>query len=182
MVNVPLNWHKIDWMPEDTWKKITLPKILNAGINPLDLRRSVYVIRLNGDYCVEYPLGESPTLYVGEGGFGQRINAHRNWVTELRELVGKFSFQVQIAVPRVRNNTEAYLDCEAAILERFGKVFGSAPLWNKQFENRRNNYKYSQSQVDQAICKGSGAKYKWCIKPMKSSPFYRNYLKTHLEV
>jgi hypothetical protein len=168
-------------MPSETWKKNTLPKIVETGIRPEDLKRSVYVIRLNGEHCVEYPWGESPTLYIGEGRFSQRINAHRIWVSELKELVGNFSFQVCIAIPRVRNNTDAYLDCEAAMLERFGAVFGSAPLWNKQFEKRRNNYQYNQRQVDQAICKRSGAKYKWAIKPMKSSPFYQNFIKTHIE-
>jgi hypothetical protein len=181
MVAVALDWHKLDWMPDDTWAKKTRPKVTAAGIDPKDLARSVYVIRLNGDYCVDYPSGESPALYVGEGNFSQRINAHRAWVTELKDLVGNFSFQVCIAVPRVRNNEDAYLDTEAAILQRFGKLFGSAPLWNKQFENRRNNYDYNLRQVDQAICKRSGAKYKWAFRPMKSSPFHQNFLRTHTD-
>lgn len=180
MVHVPLPWTKIDWRPDETWNKQTLPKLVEAGVKPFDLKRSVYVIRLNGDYCVEYPNGESPTLYVGEGNFSQRISSHRTWVSELTELVGDFSFQVRIAVPRVRNSPEAYLDCEAALLARFGELFGSAPLWNKQFERRRNGYTYSQSQLDQALCKGSGAKYKWAIKPMKASPFYAEFMRTHL--
>ena len=181
LVNVALNWHLLDWMPDETWTKKTLPKILDLGLKPYDLRRSVYVIRLNGDYCIDYPWGESPTLYIGEGTFSQRINSHRTWVTELKELVGDFSFQVRIAIPRVRNNADAYLDCEAALIERFSKKFGTAPLWNKQYESRRNNYKYNQKQIDLAICKGSGAKYKWAIRPMKSSPFHRNFLRTHVE-
>lgn len=181
MVHVTLPWTRIDWLPNETWKKNTLPKLDQAGVKPADLKRSVYVIRLNGDYCVEYPGGESPTLYIGEGNFGQRITSHRTWISELKELVGDFSFQIRIVVPRVRNNKEAYLDCEAALLERFVELFGSAPLWNKQFETRRNGYSYSQSQLDQAICKGSGAKYKWAIKPMKSSPFYSEFMRTHRE-
>lgn len=179
LVHVPLSWSKIDWLPVETWKKHTLPKLIEIGLNPADLKRSVYVIRLNGDYCIEYPHGESPTLYVGEGNFSQRITSHRTWVSELKELVSNFSFQVRIAVPRVRKNAEAYLDCEAALLARFGELFGSAPLWNKQFETRRNGYSYSQSQLDQALCKGSGAKYKWAIKPMKASPFYAEFMRTH---
>jgi hypothetical protein len=120
-------------------------------------------------------------LYIGEGNFNQRINSHRVWVKELEDLVGDFAFEVRIAIPRVRNNLSAYMDCEAALLIRFGHLFRSAPLWNKQFENRQNiEYIYNQSQIDQAICKGSGAKYKWAIKPMKASPFYNNFERTHL--
>lgn len=180
MVSVALKWHRVEWMPDDTWKKATLPKVIAAGVDPDELKRSVYVIRLNGDFCVQYPRGESPAVYVGEGNFAQRINAHRQWVSGLRELVGDFSFQVCIGIPRVRNNPKAYLDTEAALIERFAHLFGSAPLWNKQFEGRRNGYSYSTRQVDEALCKRSGAKYKWAIKPMKSSPFYRNYVRTHV--
>lgn len=179
MVHVSLAWHRIDWLPHETWGKGTLPKILATGLKKVDLKRIVYVIRLNGDYCIDYPKGTSPALYVGEGNFGERITKHREWVSELTELVGVFSFQVCIAVPRVRKNANAYLDAEAAILQRFGVLFGTAPLWNKQFEVRRNNYEYSHRSIDQAICKRSGAKYKWAIKPMKSSPFYPNFVRTH---
>ena len=179
MVNVPLSWKRIDWQPDETWKKDTLPKLLRVGLLPGHLARSVYVIRLDGDYCIEYPTGQSPTLYIGEGNFSQRISSHRPWVRELREFVGDFSFQVRIAIPRVRNNAEAYRDCEAAILHRFGNIFGSAPLWNKQFESRKKSYLYNQSQIDQAICKGKGTRYKWSFKPMKSSPFYADFMRTH---
>ena len=180
MVQVALNWKYIEWLPNETWKKQTLPKLEEVGLRINELKRSVYVIRLNGDYCIEYPEGESPVVYVGEGRFGQRINKHKIWVKELSDLVGKFSFQVRIAVPRIKNNENAYKDCEAFVLHRFKQKFGSAPLWNKQFEKRRNeNYSYSETNVDRAICKGSGAKYKWAIKPMKASPFYGDFMRTH---
>jgi len=130
MANVALNWHRIDWNPNETWRRTTLPKISQAGINEADLERSVYVLRLNGNFCIQYPNGQSPTLYIGEGRFSQRISAHRTWVTELQELVGDFSFQVCIAIPRVRNSAETYRDCEAALIDRFADLFGSAPMWN----------------------------------------------------
>ena len=180
-VNVALDWKRIDWMPNETWKKNILPKLKGIGLTPTDLKRSVYVIRLNGDFCIRYPFGESPTIYIGEGNFSQRINSHRAWVRELEELVGDFSFQVRIAIPRVQKNAEAYLDCEAALLDRFGELFGTAPLWNKQYESRRNDYQYNDRQVNQAICKGSGAKYKWSITPMRSSSFYENFRRTHID-
>ena len=171
MVNVALDWKNIHWLPDDTWKKDTLPKLRKEGIDPKKLPRSVYVIRLNGDYWVKYPWGESPTLYIGEGNFNARINSHRKWTAELEELVGEFSFLVKIASPRVNNNSYAYQDCEAALLERFGELFGSAPLWNKQFESRGSDYKYSKRQMDIALRRGSGTRYKWAFTPMKSGSF-----------
>jgi hypothetical protein len=181
MVNVALDWKRIDWMPKETWTKNILPKLKLVGLTLADLKRSVYVIRLNGDFCIRYPRGESPTIYIGEGNFSERINSHRKWVTELEDLVGDFSFQVRIAVPRVQKNAEAYLDCEAALLERFGELFGTAPLWNKQYESRRNNYLYNDKQMNTVLCKGSGAKYKWAIIPMRSSMFYKNFRRTHID-
>lgn len=180
MVNVALTWHRIEWDPDETWKRTTLPKLAKAGVSEGDLARCVYVLRLNGNFCIQYPTGQSPTLYVGEGNFRQRINAHRSWVAELEELAGDFSFQVCVAMPRVRKNVYAYQDCEAALIERFAIHYGSAPMWNKQFESRRNSYVYSERQMDQALCKRSGAKYKWAVAPLKASGFYENYVRTHL--
>jgi hypothetical protein len=181
MVHVPLNWHRFDWYPDETWKKVTLPKLEYLGIKSSDLRRSVYVLRLNGNFCIQYPRGQSPTIYIGEGNLKQRICEHRAWVVELEELVGEFSFQVCIAMPRVKNNHDAYLDCEAALIDRFSFHYSSAPMWNKQYERRRFPYTYSHRQMDQSLCKRSGAKYKWAVAPMKSSGFYDNFVRTHFD-
>lgn len=144
------------------------------------LQHSVYAIRLAGNFAISYPKGVSPTVYVGEGRFAARINSHRKWARQLEELIGEFTFQVCIATPRVENQPKAYLDCEAALLQRFGERFGSAPLWNKQFERRRFlHHEYSQRKLDYVLGKRSGARYHWALQPMKSSPFYANYLKTH---
>ena len=179
-VRVSLSWSVIDWHPEDTWKKVTLPALLEAGVKPHLIDRSVYVIRLNGDYAVDYPGGQSPAVYIGEGSFSRRINCHRKWAAELQELVGKYIFQVCIATPRVKNQEKTYRDCEAVLLDQFGKKFKSAPLWNKQFETRLfPHHVYAPRSLDYALCKRSGAKYKWAIRPMPSSVFYRSYGKTH---
>ncbi|MBU2827973.1 MAG: hypothetical protein ACYCY2_07615 [Acidithiobacillus ferriphilus] len=74
MVTVALDWKRIDWMPKETWKKNILPKIEAVGLKHEDIKRSVYVIRLNGDFCIQYPDGQSPTIYIGEGNFGQRYS------------------------------------------------------------------------------------------------------------
>lgn len=180
MVDVKLDWKQIDWLPTDTWERGVVPKLEEAEINIRDLKRSVYVIRLNGDYCIDYPKNQSPTVYIGEGNFKQRISSHRNWTNELKEFVGDFSFDIKIATPRVRKSEYAYLDCEAHLLIRFQEIFGSAPLWNKQIERRSQiHYTYSEKKIKQAICQGRGKKYKWAFKPMKSSSFYQNFVKTH---
>lgn len=182
MVQVALRWHRISWYPGESWTEKTRPKLEAKGVDLSKLPRSVYVVRLNGNFCIKYPNGESPTLYIGEGRFGQRITAHSAWVRELKELVGDFSFQVCLAFPRVTNNDQAYLDCEAVLIDRFAHHFGTAPLWNKQYEKRRfPHYEYNERQMDQALCKRSGAKYKWAVAPMKSSGFYENFVRTHLE-
>lgn len=173
-VNVPLDWHRIDWMPGDMWKRDILPKLIRAGITEAMLGRCVYVIRLNGDFCIGYPNGESPTIYIGEGRFSTRISKHRSWLRDIQILVGEFSFQICVAVPRVRKNGYAYQDAEAALLEYFGKKYGTTPLWNKQYETRKcPHYIYNELSIKEALNKRSGAKYHWAIRPMKSSPFYR---------
>jgi hypothetical protein len=181
VVDVELKWHKIDWTPNDAWRKDIVPKLKACSLTVIDLSRGVYVIRLNGEYCIQYPKGRSPTLYVGEGRFIQRFKRHRAWITELQDLVRDFSFQIRIAVPRVKNSLQAYRDCEAALLDRFGVKFGSTPLWNRQFETRLfGNYKYKNVQMDEAICRGKGTKYKWELKPLRASRFYDVYHQGHL--
>ncbi len=180
-VTVPLVWTCVDWLPDETWGKTLLPRLVDSGAIAKHLDRSVYVIRLAGNFAISYPDGESPAVYVGEGSFGSRIASHKKWARKLEELVGEFKFQVCVATPRVKNQPNTYLDCEAAVLHRFGERFGSAPLWNKQFERRRfQHHNYSQDKLDYVIGKRSGAKYHWALKPMKASPFYASYLKTHV--
>lgn len=179
-VIVPLVWTCVDWNPDETWQKDLLPRLVSAGASKGMLDRSVYVIRLAGNFVISYPKGESPAVYVGEGSFGSRIASHKKWARQLEELVGDFNFQVCVATPRVRKQENTYLDCEAVVLERFGKRFGSAPLWNKQFERRRfPHHHYNVEKIDYVIGKRSGAKYHWALKPMRASPFYASYLKTH---
>ncbi|KAB1444193.1 hypothetical protein [Bordetella bronchiseptica] len=175
-VHVPLGWHRIDWMPGETWGKDILQKLRCLGIKEAQLRRCVYVIRLNGDICIDYPGGESPTIYIGEGRFAQRIKNHSKWATKLEALVGEFSFQVCIAMPRVQKNRDAYRDAEAALLEYFGEKYGTTPLWNKQYETRTClHYEYNEHSLKEAVNKRSGAKYRWAIRPMKSSEFHRYF-------
>ena len=180
MIQVAFEWKRIAWLPDETWGKQTLPKLLDAGLTRDNLKRSVYIIRLYGDYCIEYPGGCSPVLYIGEGRFGSRITRHRRWLKELRQLVGNLSFQLCITVPRFRDDPNVCKDCEAFALQRFKSKFGSAPLWNKQIENRLNeDYRYDRKNIDRIFSTGRRGKFKWSIKPMKTSQFYHNFTRTH---
>jgi hypothetical protein len=180
-VQVELSWTCVNWHPDETWGKVLLPRLIQAGASEKEMNRSVYVVRLAGNFTVAYPIGDSPAVYIGEGSFGRRISSHKSWAHKLEELVGEFSFQVCVATPRVKKQPTTYRDCEAAILKRFGERFGSAPLWNKQFERRRfEHHEYSTRKIDYVIGKRSGAKYHWALQPLKSSPFYDSYRKTHV--
>lgn len=180
-VQVDLAWTCVKWLPTETWGRVLQPRLVNAGAEAKELNKSVYAIRLAGDFTIKYPVGDSPTVYIGEGSFGSRIQSHMAWASKLQDLVGKFAFEVCVATPRIKNQPKTYLDCEAVILRRFGERFGSAPLWNKQFERRRfPHHEYSLKKVDYVLGKRSGAKYQWALQPLQSSPFYYSYHKTHV--
>jgi hypothetical protein len=179
-IHVAIDWCRLKWQPGDTWNKVVLPRLKKTKIEESKLHKSVYVIRLNGEYAIDYPKKESPVLYIGEGNFNSRLSKHKGWISELKTLVGDFSFEICIATPRVRKSEYAYRDCEAALLDRFGNVYGSAPLWNKQYETRTcPHYEYSAKKMDEALGKRSGSRYLWAVKPMRSSAFYANFIKTH---
>ncbi len=179
-VHVSLIWSRIEWRPSDTWKKNVLPRLLKHKIDEAKLNRSVYVIRLAGEFAVDYPKGQSPAVYIGEGNFNARINAHKNWVLELKNLAGDFALEVCVATPRVKKSELAYRDCEAALIDRFAEIYGSAPLWNKQYESRLcPHYEYSHKKMDEALRRRSGSRYLWSVKPMPSSSFYEDFQRTH---
>lgn len=181
-IHVGLSWSRIGWAPSDTWKKNILPLLLEEDIDESKLNKSVYVIRLAGRFAIDYRWAQSPAVYIGQGNFNARINDHRWWVKELKDLVGEFRFKICIATPRVRKSAYAYKDCEAALIDRFADIHGSAPLWNKQYETRTcPHYQYNDKKMDEALRKRSGSGYKWAVKPMRSSPFFKNYDRTNLD-
>ncbi len=173
-VHVPLGWHRIPWLPGDSWTHTIAPRFQDLGVSSLELKRCVYVIRLNGNICIDYGKGTSPTVYVGEGNLRQRLKHHEYWAPKLKELLDCYKFQLCVAVPRVRNNPYAYKDAEAALIQYFGNQYGTTPLWNKQYEKRSApHYEYAKSSIKEALNKRSGAKYQWAIRPMRSSDFHR---------
>ncbi len=180
MTDVNISWKWLKWSPGDTWAKNIAPQLLELNIEENQLNRCVYVIRANGLFAIQYPNGISPTLYIGEGNFKNRIIQHKNWLEPLIELVGEFDFLIGLCVPRVRNSSYAYQDFEAALLIEFKEIYGCAPLKNKQMENRRAGYEYApREEIRSAIMIGKGVRYHWAIQPMQSSPYHNCYWKTH---
>ncbi|MEI7990013.1 MAG: hypothetical protein WCI88_13330 [Chloroflexota bacterium] len=178
-VAVGLEWVSIDWHPDHTWVKHTLERITDAGIDVDLIDRSVYVIRIKGKFCIAYENGESPTVYIGEGNFYQRITEHRKWARNLMDLVKETNFEVYLATPRVRNNLDVHRDCEAALLNRFKKKYGNLPLWNKQNESRLfDHHIYDEVVLDSALRIGKRIRYEWAVFPMRSSKFHHSYFRT----
>ena len=66
-----------------------------------------------------------------------------DWLREMKETFGKTLFEFVVAMPRVRNNPNAYKDAEAALIHLFDKKYGSAPLKNGQFEYQKFGYEFS---------------------------------------
>lgn len=179
---VTVKWRWLDWEPGYTWSKDIVPQLVELDFREEQLDRCVYVIRVNGLFAIQYPLGISPTLYIGEGNFKSRIVQHKNWLGELADLVRDFSFQVGICIPRVRNNRRAYQDLEAYLLQEFKEIYGCAPLKNVQMERRRASYEYvPKDELRAALMIGRGVRYHWAVAPMKSSPYHEKYWKTYDE-
>ena len=159
MIKINLDWTWLEWELDYTWEKNISPQLRDESINKCNLARCVYVIRLNGVFLIDYPKKPSPVLYIGEGNFKDRLACHKNWLGTLEELVQDYSFEIGVAIPRVRNNQEAYKDCEAELIKKFKLIHGSIPMFNKQGETRKNDYIYSNTQVNEAILIGKGVRF-----------------------
>lgn len=182
MANLTLDWKWFGWGFGCNWAEHMLPQITNAGLTEDDLKRSVYILRLNGPFAIEYPKGNTSVLYIGEGNFKSRLNTHvKEWLCDLEEIVQHFGLTIGVTTPRVRGNAVVYKDVEAILLQSFGELYGTAPLNNKQFEFSKITHTYNQKDIDSVLKIGRGIKHKWSIKPMKANKFYDVYHRTHRE-
>lgn len=174
VVNIEWNW--LHWNCRQTWKTDVLPELQRRGVKEEDLKRCVYVIRLNGLFAIEYPRGISPTVYIGEGNFEQRITQHKNWLMDLADLQGEYEFLIGYCFPRARNAAKVYSEFEAMLIHEFRDIYGAAPLRNKQMEFQKSNHEFVPADVIRsAIMIGKGMRFHWAVKPMKSSPMYDVY-------
>lgn len=176
--NVKIEWFWITIHPDDTWKT-TEQKLLDEGIELSKLSRCVYVIRSADSFAIRYPKKYSPTLYIGEGGFKQRVTSHRKWLASLYELAGDFQLEVAVCFPRVKNNLKAHKEFEAHLLELFYRRYGTLPLRNKQHETKHFSHTYEDNSTIYILGPGKGRKYKWALEPLKANPFHHGYTKTH---
>ena len=176
--NVSIEWHWIELHPHDTWPVIE-EKLVEAEVKLKLLPRCVYVIRAADSFAIRYPYKYSPTLYIGEGRFKQRITSHRKWLATIHELTGKFALEVAICFPRVRNNDQAHKEFEAHLLSVFFKRFGSLPLRNKIHESKHFQHSYERVATTEVLGPGKGKRYKWALEPLTANPFYKAYVKTH---
>ena len=168
MAQINLEWHWIQWNSQDGFS--------TEDIEHLDLKRAVYVIRLNTPFVIEYGSSYSPVLYIGEGDLLTRLASHGTWIEDLSELVDKFGLSVAVSTPRVRNNVSAYRDVEAALLNKFKELFDNClPLRNLQNEYQKIEHEYDLSALKEPLQIGKGNRYMWSIKPMKSNKFHTAY-------
>lgn len=150
------------------------------GLRPKDIKRCVYVLRINGIMAVSYPKGVSPVVYIGEGALNARLQQHKKWLKGLLPLVEHYQFELGIAVPRVNGASSAYKDLEAVLLEGFARLYGSAPLRNKQFERRRYQHTYFKKDINEALKLGKGMRFHWAVEPMRASGYRAAYVQTHV--
>ena len=179
MATVNVEWMYIEWDVGYTWAKNIIPQLNDHGVTEEQLERAVYVIRTAGNFAIDYPTKPSPTLYIGEGNFKQRIMQHKNWLKELRNIVGEFPFEIALAIPRARNNWYVYQDTEADLLHVFKSIYGAAPFLNKQMEFPNCEHTYEPyKEFIRPLQIGRGKRIPWALRPLPSNSQYDNFWKT----
>ena len=179
MATINVKWMYIKWDVGYTWEKNIVTQLKEHGLSDELLERAVYVIRTAGNFAIDYPRKPSPTLYIGEGNFKQRIVQHKNWLKELRDIVGEFPFEIALAIPRAPNNWYVYKDMEAELLHAFKGLHGVAPFLNKQMEypNREHTYE-PYDEFIRPLQIGKGKRIPWVLRPLPSNIHYDNFWKT----
>lgn len=174
-----MKWSYVAWEKGHTWKKDILPQLEKAKIKEEELKRAVYVIRTKGKFLIDYPKDSSPTLYIGEGNFKDRLSKHRkNWLGGLVDLVGNFPIEIAVSIPRARNNTYVYRDVEADLICEFDYLYGMVPFFNRQKEYPKKYHEYNQYyEFIKPLQTGRGRRIPWTIKPLPSNEHYECYHK-----
>jgi len=178
MAVIKVEWMYIEWGVGYTWAKNVIPQLQEYSLTEEQLERAVYVIRTTGNFAVDYPAKPSPTLYIGEGNFKDRIMQHKNWLRELSDTVGEFPIEIALAIPRARNNWFVYQDMEAELIQTFKRIYGAAPFLNKQMEFPKIEHKYEPYKEFIRPLQMRGKKIPWALKPLPSNSQYENFWKT----
>jgi hypothetical protein len=131
---VSLRWFNLDFEPGDSIALVT-EKLKEKRLLDLQaLPQSVYVIRLAGNFAIEYPGGLSPVVYIGQGKFRGRLNAHRKWLEKLHNLIAQSPLQVRFCMPRSGNGVPLHKELESHLLRTFEEKYLQRPL--DKMENR----------------------------------------------
>ena len=168
--NIPTKWFKISVLPNDKPSDVTR-KLVEKGIDLSLLPYSVYVIRLSGSFTIDYKNGPSPTLYIGEGKFRGRLNAHRKWLGRLHSVLEATPLEVKFCFPRTIDGTPANRELEAHLLTAFKAKFLELPLQNMQKETPSKILTFNSKSNGHVIGPGAGKKFLWALRPMKRNPF-----------
>jgi hypothetical protein len=160
-----------------------LSKQLRQGIRDQGpLTRCVYVIRMTGQFIVAYRNGNSPVLYVGRGGAGQRLASHlKNWLSEVHEFGREVGVEIRICMPRRKKRRDFFKNVEADLIARFAKKHGSLPFFNSKRETKfEKQVVYdvpARKLLDRSIGIGNGNRPRWAIKPTLANKNLALYLK-----
>ena len=155
-----------------------MPQLESFGVKEKDLRKCVYVIKFRNTFTIKYGNKFSPTIYIGEGNFKDRLIEHSKKLEKLNDLVNDFDFKIGICIPRYKNFEGIHKDLEAELLHEFKNEFNNYPLINKQLEYSSGNYKFYPKEIlREAILIGKGFRYYWALEPMKNLEIYQHYLK-----
>jgi hypothetical protein len=162
-------WWKAREIPlaEVDWRNIRI--FCQQDDDPFNWDRCIYIIRLAPPYAIWYGTEnityQSPILYVGSGTISQRWSQHRDWLYELGRAIPGGRYEVWVAKPRVRRNSEVYKDIEADILVKFREKTGCLPLRNRRVEGNPRKHTYEDGFFE-GIFKPD-RRYQWAMYPLK---------------
>lgn len=141
----------------------------------------IYIIRLIGDFAVDYPNGFSPVIYIGEGNAYGRLYQHANWLSSLLASIPQMGLEVRIAEITRRKNKTLYQYIEADLLRWFAEDYGSLPWFNRQRERgKESQYEYEREAelcIRRHLGVGAGNEFLWAIKPTHNNEQYEPYEK-----
>jgi len=142
--------------------------------DPLDeVSSGVYVIRLEQNFTVQYPKGNSPIIYIGRGQVDGRIKDHfKQKLFPLMESLSGVHFDFWIANPkrggRGRTAEDYHKQLEYELLEEFGQRFGGDtyyyPILNK---NKGTDCKFALGLNWDEPLRGDSRQNAWILTPTK---------------
>lgn len=151
--------------------------LTKQGYGTADLKRSVYVIRMKGDFVIAYPNGRSPVLYIGRGSALGRLSSHlRRWLHEIDGFGKDVRIEVRVCRTRRRNVAEMFKYVEADLIDWFADRYGVIPFFNSRRETTYADCVYytetDEAQMKAALGVGKGKRPLWAIAP---TPANKNY-------